>query len=193
MGLSQPPVAGRWCRTVLLAIALSVVAHPQPERMLPERTDEQRLETERMKERWAAAAAILPPVVALLALGYVVLSLRKMIAARFVMKAAEVALEGPGPQETINRARLLASMFVDMLPPDFTQRFADQKPTDHGWASHSAMASAKKELIKLLAEYPGQRAQIIEDWRSLFPADNWVDDIAVPLSTTDLDFHKSIP
>lgn len=179
--LSAP--ARVFCITAFVVIASCEVANAQSAASPPStQLEEQKLDTERMKARWAAAGAVVPMVVALLTLGYSVLSLRRTVIAQFVTKAAEIALEGPGPLEAINRAKLLAALFGDMLPADFTKRFADLKPTDFGRVNNPS--PAKKELLKLLAEYPSQRTQIIEDWRALFPGDTWIGDIAPPTRTS---------
>jgi hypothetical protein len=42
--------------------------------------------------------------------------------AQFTSKVAELALQGEGPPEVLNRAKLLARLYEDLLPSNFADR-----------------------------------------------------------------------
>ena len=141
--------------------------------------EQEKLEVERYKARlersktlWTAMSVVASILVAAGTIVYGAWSLRKTAEANFVTKAAEIALQGPSPWEARNRARTIAALFGDMLPPRFVERFEKTDPSRFGSEGDETIPS-KKELIKLLAERPSQRAQILRDWRSVFPGDDW--------------------
>jgi hypothetical protein len=96
---------------------------------------------------------------------------KETVVGQFTAKAAELALQGEGPEEIINRANFLADLYADLLPekslnvlkklkPEEAKRMVTQAP----W-----MSNFQKEIVALLAKYPAQREQIIADYKSLYP------------------------
>ncbi len=138
---------------------------------------EKQLELEKTKA-WASALAIgVPIVAAVIALVGTAMAAKKTLIATFTAKAAELALHGEGPQEVLNRAKLLARLYKDLLPSDFQARVSAIEAADVGRIVSQApwTSNLQKEIIALLAQYPSQRAQIISDYRSMFPDYKFVD------------------
>lgn len=138
--------------------------------------DRENLRVESDKAAWAAIGVVLPILGGLGTVAYGVWSLRKSIEAQFGVKAAEVILQGENSREALGRARFLRAIFGELLPRGFTQRVKEYEAGKHGPVRGGSPGAimAKKEIIKLLAERPEQRAQILADWRALFPDDEWV-------------------
>jgi hypothetical protein len=117
-------------------------------------------------------ATAVPIVVALFALMDTIWAARKTMIAQFTAKAAELALQGEGTGEVLNRAILLESLYSDLLPADFRTRVEKLDAHKIGrivsqvpWTSELIM----KEVVELLAKYPSQRDQIIKDYLCMFP------------------------
>lgn len=136
--------------------------------------EEQKVSVEREKIRWAALSAIVPVVVALGTIIYGVWSLSETAKTQFETKLVEVAMQGPGPIEAINRAKLVSKIFSEYVPKDFDKRLRQINPSDVG---NDNVVDSKKELLRLLADHPADRSAIIATWRSLFPGDQWITDL----------------
>lgn len=95
---------------------------------------------------------------------------RQAAQAQFAIKAAELAMSADSPDIARGKSLALAQLFPGWLPAGFAQQFDAQ-------VFGSEEAPAKKELIKLLADRPQQRARIIKDWLALFPADEWANNL----------------
>jgi hypothetical protein len=137
------------------------------------------------KKTWTSALAIsVPIVVALFALLTTILATRKTIVANFTAKAAELALQGEGPQEIINRATLLGELYEDLLPNDFVARVKKLEANKIGRIVTQApwISELQKEVIALLAQYPAQRQQIISDYKNLFPNYAFLDKLGSAVS-----------
>jgi len=86
-------------------------------------------------------------------------------------KAAELALQGEGPSEVLNRARLLGQFYGDLLPRNFVKRVDAIHAENVGRIVTEApfVSVFQKEVITLLAQYPNQREQILADYKSVYP------------------------
>ena len=79
---------------------------------------------------------------------------------------------GEGPPEIINRARLIAQLYGDLLPRDFKTRLGDLTEEDVGRIVTKAPWTSElwKDIVELLAHQPvDRRDQIIKDFISMFP------------------------
>jgi hypothetical protein len=98
--------------------------------------------------------------------------MQKQISETQVMtKTVEIALDAESPYEAKARAEMLAAVFGDRLPLSL-QKFPEINPAVFG-SRKDGTIELRKELIKLLADKPQQRGQILRDWQVLFPADKW--------------------
>jgi hypothetical protein len=101
-------------------------------------------------------------------------TLNRSLQGQAIMKIGELALQGYSPVAALNRARLLAKMLGKALPPDFASTLESIKAESYG---HSGVAPQVVEtrtvLIKLLAEHPEVRGQILNDWLAVWPKDDW--------------------
>ena len=90
----------------------------------------------------------------------------------FQMKVADLALlNAENATQAKEKARALASLFgrSPLLPEDFAERFEPKNfKIDFG---HSI--KTRQKMLELLAQYPGQREQILKDWYVLFQWDSW--------------------
>jgi hypothetical protein len=143
--------------------------------------EKEKLAVERTKARWAAIAAIVPAVVAFGTISYGVWSLNETAKTQFETKLIEIAMQGQGPIEAINRAGLVAEMFGEYLPKDFVARLNKVDPESLGRLGDPT-AAAKKELLKLLADHPTNQQKIITNWEALFPGDHWASALTNPSS-----------
>ncbi|HTA45981.1 MAG TPA: hypothetical protein VK789_26230 [Bryobacteraceae bacterium] len=113
----------------------------------------------------------IPILVGLLALAGAVWNTRKTAQAQAMTKAAELALQGEGPSEVLNRARLLGQFYGDLLPRNFVKRVDAIHAENVGRIVTEApfVSVFQKEVITLLAQYPNQREQILADYKSVYP------------------------
>ena len=126
------------------------------------------------KKAWISALAIgIPIVLALLTLAGTIWAARRTVIAQFTTKAAELALQGEGPKEVINRAALLARLYKDLLPDDFIDRVeviqADVDKVGRIFTQAPWVPNLQKEVVTVLAEHPTKRDQIIDDYKAMFP------------------------
>ncbi|MBS1786549.1 MAG: hypothetical protein JST85_02435 [Acidobacteria bacterium] len=128
------------------------------------------IEVEERKVWTSALATSVPILVALFALIGTIVAAKKTLVANFTAKAAELALQGEGPEEVINRAKLLARLYKNLLPKDFVERVQELEANQIGRIVTQApwTSELKKEVIELLAEHPDQREQIIADYQSVY-------------------------
>jgi hypothetical protein len=106
-----------------------------------------------------ALAISVPIVAALLALAGTVMAARRTMMAQFAAKAAELALLGEDTTEVINRARLIAQLYENLLPPDFQKRLISLKEKDKkdiGRVVTKAPWTSElwKDVVELLAQQP---------------------------------------
>ena len=86
-------------------------------------------------------------------------------------------MNSSSPHEATAKAKMLARVFGDGLPKSTAEKVS-------GIASDEFVgrgSTTQRELIKLLAQQPKQRQQILREWRAVFPADKWaerLDDVA---------------
>lgn len=150
--------------------------------------DERRVEVEERQARhgfWTRLAIVIPVIAALLAFGgnlvaqrlqaHDALNLQTAKAKdEFEVKVAEIVMNTHGPFEARGRAVALREIFASRLGKEFARNFNPEDATDKGTTTNDAEVASKKELLKLIAEHPGDRQQIIRTWRSLFPGDTWI-------------------
>ncbi len=85
---------------------------------------------------------------------------------QFQLKAAEIAMAARDSTQVQNKARLLKTLFPDWLPDGFAENF-NPKSYQLGTSMER-----REGLVKLLAEHPESREEIIRAWDLLFPFDN---------------------
>ena len=132
---------------------------------------ERALDIEEVKARNALWNTGVPISLGLVTLAGTIWAARRTVVAQFTAKAAELALQGEGPQEIINRAKLLADLYEGLLPRDSVERLRELKPDRLGRLVTQApwTSDLQKDVVALLAQYPDQREQIIADYLSMFP------------------------
>lgn len=156
------------------------------------RRDEAKLA--RDAEHWKTLATFASVLVAVLAVAApVAIGVRSLTAQRrialdqarvqFQMKAVDLVLQGSAnSKQAKERARALVALFhSDWLPERFAQDF------DHASFRIDAGSSLSRrlELIKLLAENPESRSQILKDWYVINHGDWWFVDPLLSELTAD--------
>ena len=157
----------------LFATAALLCSAQQPSSKLSP-TDEQskqNLVLERQKALYSALGRGVPILVGFLTLAGAIWTANRTAKAQAVNKAAELALLGEGPSEVQNRAFLIKEFYGDLLPNNFVERVQAIDVNKVGRILTQApwVAELKREIVKVLAEHPDQRQQIITDYRRLYP------------------------
>lgn len=124
------------------------------------------------RTRLLVLAIAIPLSVIALSLVVIALNLRQQSKDAFSLKAADVVMSPGGNVSSTAKAEALQSLFGGRLPDDFAGRFAGG-----GFGINSEAVRAQKDLMQLLAEHPRERGQILDTWKKVFPADEWVNDI----------------
>jgi hypothetical protein len=83
----------------------------------------------------------------------------------FKLKAIELALDADSPDAAKNRATFIQKTFSGVLPEQFVSEFGSNE------LGFGASKRSRKDFLALVAQYPAQRKQIIEDWKAVFPYD----------------------
>jgi hypothetical protein len=121
---------------------------------------------------WTKALGGWLPVIAAV---YAFVSLRKTLESQAMTKAIELALNAASPEETLNRASLISRLMGKSLPKDFEESLkqsTSSASTQRTAAPH--ILEARSNVIRMLAEFPMQREQILKDWIACFgPGDGW--------------------
>jgi hypothetical protein len=90
----------------------------------------------------------------------------------FELKVVEVLMAEGSPEALRNKARAFKTLFPHLFPADFAANFNTREFEGSG-----GTVAAKKFLLGLIAEHPGQKELILRTWRQLFPSDTWLDDV----------------
>jgi len=163
--------------------------------------DEQQLDIERRKlaleerrvaveERQAKQArttrlsVLIPVVIALVVLGgdvvmqrmnaHDALSLQETQAKdNFELKVAELVMDTKSALGARNRAIAMREIFPNRVGKEFARAFNPEDASSREVRRENQRVEAKKEMLRLLAEHPTARRQIIDTWRRLFPGDEW--------------------
>ncbi|HKI06699.1 MAG TPA: hypothetical protein VKK31_32275 [Thermoanaerobaculia bacterium] len=186
-------------RALLLLIFLlqvsPAVAQPRPAMGQKLSEDEYRIKDLELRERAIAVeeaktrtslwATGIPISLALVALAGTIWAARQTVVAQFTAKAAELALQGEGSDEIINRAKLLSDLYKGLLPRTSVKRLRELDSKRLGRLVTQAPwgAELKKCVISLLAENPAQREQIIADCVSVFPGHEFLMDLPPKVSS----------
>jgi hypothetical protein len=126
--------------------------------------------TERWKSFWTSLGLVVPLLVAAIPVVYSAMTFQRTAEIQFSTKAVELALSASSGPEAIGRARVIAALYPDLLPTGYEKRLAALDRARYG----DATVLPKMELMKLLAQQPAHRGQLLADWRMLFPRDTWL-------------------
>ena len=88
----------------------------------------------------------------------------------FKLKIAEIVMNSDSPTGSYNRARAAHALFPSELPNNFDTAF---DPANYAAKS----TQPKRDLINLIVSHPNQKSEIIQLWKSVYPDDDWVDNI----------------
>lgn len=150
--------------------------------------DERRVQIEERQARhafWTRLGIVIPVVAALIAFGASVLNQRldardalslqeKKAKDDFELKVAEIVMDSETPFGVRNRAIALGEIFSERLGERFGHNFDPEDASSVKARTLNQQLAAKKELLILIAEHPGEREQIVSTWHTLFPDDEWV-------------------
>ncbi len=107
------------------------------------------------------------------------LARQKEAESAFQLEAAEIIMDTDGPRQAQNRARALRKFFPKRLPEDLAQGFV---PEEFGIVTQ--LDEGKKELLRLIAEHPAAKQQILELWAVMFQGDPWLKHVLRSQSVT---------
>jgi hypothetical protein len=137
---------------------------------------------ERQKAWLSALATIVPIIAGAVAVWGVIVSANRSAnaaltastrttEATLITKLTELSLQGEGPLEVINRAKLLVGMYANRLPGDFVENVKKIKADEIGRIATEAPwpTEFSKNLVEMLAKYPSQRQQILLDYKAILP------------------------
>jgi hypothetical protein len=97
----------------------------------------------------------------------------------FKLEAARIVMNSSDVDAARDRADALQKLFPDQLSRNFATALQPSKPVVPENPDLFGDAEPKQALIKLLAEHPRQREQIINDWSAVF-ASNWTKCLRTP-------------
>ena len=119
-------------------------------------------EEESLRIEWVKALGTIGALLVPLGLG--VITLRNQAKTAFQIKAIELLMQSPTPWIAEKRALVMENMFPDRLE-GFAERF------DYDDFPGVRLHEMKLELIRLIAQNPEKRADIVELWKQQFPKD----------------------
>lgn len=84
---------------------------------------------------------------------------------QFQLKAAEIAMAGRDASQAVRRAKFLRALFSSRLAAldDVLEKDVQD------WPYFGRSIEDRHEMLQLLAQYPGSRAEIIRAWEIMFP------------------------
>ena len=158
----------------LVASGVFAQSQPQPAPSLPD--DLYRTRDLDIKERAAWISALgtgVPILLGVITFMFSIFQVKKTVVAQFAAKAAELALQGEGRKEVLNRADLLARMYPKLLSTKFRSSLEQIESDAIGpiATQRTYTIAFKAEVIKLLAAHPQQREQILTDYAHMFTGD----------------------
>jgi len=134
--------------------------------------DQERTKLESTRTVWTAVASGIPILAVIGTVFYGVWSVKRTVETQTMTKLAELALEGHVPDAMASRARLLAHMLRKSLPKDFERTVADfQAGSLKTDTAPAEFIQIRVGMVKLRAEFPSQRQQILTDLLVYFPGD----------------------
>jgi hypothetical protein len=119
--------------------------------------------------------------------------LRQTAQISFETKLLEMALQAPTPRTAISRAKTFAETLNNlgyMPPKDFGQKLQAYEAALKRFRNTTSdpdedrTVETKMQMIKLIAEHPDHKQEIVNTWRVLFPGDDWVSSLATENTTT---------
>ena len=133
--------------------------------------EREKLKLERNKAIWTSLSIFIPLLIAALTIAFNAWSQARQAQSAFLLQTAEIVMNADSPTGSFNKARALAALFPQQLPSDFSTFTETFDPAKYSVPT----TSAQKTLLEWLILYPDQRQQILDDWLSLFPKDEWVE------------------
>jgi len=139
----------------------------------------QKHELEKRKSRWPTNPIVVATVVAVA--GFLANAFLENWKAsnEFKLKAAEIVMNSSGVDATKERADALQKLFPDQLRENFGNALRLNKTTQPENPDLAGDPAPKEALIRLLAEHPTQREQIIKDYSAVF-TDKWIECLQTP-------------
>lgn len=138
--------------------------------------ERQKHELEKRKSRWYTNPVLIAILAA--ALGFLANTLveHRTASDNFKLKAAEIVMNSNGIDATREKSVAMQKLFPDELKDDFGRALPHLPPEKPELVGEPA---PKEALIKLLAEHPTQREQIIKDYSAVF-TDKWIKCLQTP-------------
>jgi hypothetical protein len=128
--------------------------------------ERQKLLVEQYKARWSAYSVAIPLLVVAATVGLGVWNQYQQNRQAFTLKAAEILMTTPSPNETRNKANALLSLFPNQLPKNFASSFDPSTIVTAAGENFS-----QRELRQLLTANPDAAVKILNIWLAIYPDD----------------------
>jgi hypothetical protein len=133
--------------------------------------EEKKLNLEKQKAKWATIAVFITAFSILGSVAIAALTIsetqrlqNRAAETQFALKTADLVLQSDDPQVNANKALRLRELFPDRIPPRWGQGF--------DWKRYATENDDfKREVVRLLADHPDRRAEIINVYQRLFEDD----------------------
>lgn len=135
--------------------------------------EREKLKLERNKAIMTSLSIFIPLLIAALTIAFNSWSQVQQSKSDFILQAAEIVISAESPTGAYNKARALAALFPEQLPPDFEEFAEAFNPENFSVPS----STPKRTLLEWIIQYPDQKDEILETWSKLFPEDEWVNDL----------------
>jgi hypothetical protein len=121
---------------------------------------------EKQKALWATVSVSIPLLLAVLAYLFQVYARKRDEALQFELKAAEIVMNARDANEARKKAQAMTQMFPHRLPALETALVKSEKEP---FPYFGPAVEVREELLKVLAEHPESRREIIRAWQIMFP------------------------
>ena len=142
-----------------------------------------KLEAEKTKTVWTAAAVIVSVLSATGTIGYNVWSLRRTAEDQLMAKVVEITFNTESPDAAASKAAGIAYLYGDHLPADIRSKLVDRAAVIQTLTSNLGKGpapEARREVLRLvLAAKPDQETRILKTWKRMYSGDKeWIDAFA---------------
>src|SRR5215467_4018802 len=126
--------------------------------------ERQKIEIERSKAKWTAFSVIGPFVLGAITLIYGSYTQLQQATIQFQTKAIEVIGQPETVVEQANRAKMIAGLFPDRVPPTFEQSIAVPDISTY----------YRKEFIRLASQKASSATEVVRLWNKMNPQYVWI-------------------
>jgi hypothetical protein len=138
---------------------------------MQEQIEINKLQVQRQTNLINSFAIPIPIVLGVLTIWWGFTNLKKTSETQMLVKIAEITMSSPNASIVVQKNKLLGEIFGKTLPKEFPTHLTEIKPDEYLGFS----PDIRTDVVEMLAKYPAQRKQIINDWLELFPGELWME------------------